>query len=181
MATELGHSLWLAPPPGPVRDQLDLIISQLAAEHNSPIFVPHITLAPDVSFSQFSSQQIVEFVQTLATQISAFPITCKFIEGVPDSLYQCLYVKCDLSDQLLSAVNLTRGLLGRDVNNPPFKPHMSICYQPTLTKDVKAQIATVYDPSIRDLSFIASGIQIWTNGEPISAWSQVGPEIPFHA
>src|SRR3989344_1149782 len=180
MATDLGHSLWFVPPPGGVRAQLDRIITDLAKKYSAPAFVPHMTLAPDISFSQVSIEKSVDFTSSLGEQIPSFPLTFKTIDGAPGSLYQCLYLKCELTPELLKAVNLARTALNRDLTNPAFKPHISICYKEALPEHTKKEIISELGNSLIGLSFMARGIQIWTNGEPINNWRQIGPEIPLH-
>lgn len=175
--TVLGHSLWFVPPGGETRNKLDRIIGELARKYDAPVFVPHMTLAPDIPFEQYSSDQIGGLVTSLAGQIK--PITLKFvaIEGVPDSLYQGLYVRCDLPESLVSAVQIARKALGRDLDNPTFKPHISICYKQELPQDEKLKIIDQYTSELIGITFDVEGIQIWTNGEPIENWRQVGEEI----
>lgn len=180
MATEPGHSLWLVPSESEARKRLDEVIFNIARKYLSPVFVPHLTLAPDIPFTQISGENILDFTRSLALQIGNFNLTLKYIEGVPGSLYQCLYIKTELTAELQKAVNLARTVLKRDLNNPPFKPHISICYREDLSQDEKTNIISEIGDKLSGLTFTVQGIQIWTNGEPISNWRQVDKEVPLN-
>ena len=174
---ELGHSLWFVPPSGDTRKRLDKTILDLAKKYSSPLFVPHLTLAPDISFSQVSSDRIVDFTRSIASQIHPFTLEFKALDGVPGRANQCLYILFSLPSELKSAVDITRTALRRDLNNPPFKPHMSLMYKESLgDKDRSRTIESIKD-SLSGLTIQITGIQIWTNGESVENWHQVGPEL----
>ena len=171
--TQNGHSLWFVPNQE-ARSTLDSIIRELARRLQAPVFVPHITLIPDVIGT---TTEVISHTQAIASSFTRFPITMEKIDFITDSLYQCLYVYCQPTPHLSQIVTTARHEFSRQ-DDPPHKPHISILYKQDTPDEIKKKLVEEFTPRIADLSFTASSIEIWTNGFPIENWTKVG-EFPL--
>jgi len=163
------HSLWFVPQ-GETLIKLEGIIKDLAKRYTAPVFVPHMTLIPDVVGSR---AEVLKKMQSIAVGISPFQIRIIEMGYVTGSLYQGLYAKAQMSPELQGAVDLARSVFGR-VSDPPFKPHISVAYKEDLPDWEKEKLVPGLVAAVRGLTFTADHIEAWTNGLPIEGWRKAG-------
>ena len=175
MSDQNGFSLWMVPE-GNLFEAINREIQDLAKKYNSPVFTPHLTLAPDIKFDDVPIDKVPELIEKISSKVEPFNLTIKDIGGQTGSLYQCLYLVCDFPEKLKNAVKVVRETLGRPTDSP-FMPHISICYQPELKDEEKEKIKAEIRENFVGRSFRALNIQAYTSGEPVENWERIAETV----
>ncbi len=116
-----GYSLWLMPK-GRAYDKFSGLIKKLAAENNSPVFEPHITI---LDATMLPEDEIIRRTEKLVHGQKTFTITLQNID-YQDYFFRTLFVRAKITNQLLLLRKKVAEVFEMDL--PPYMPHLSILY-----------------------------------------------------
>ena len=126
---------WLVPAPGPERDRLAAVITDLAAGYGGPVFAPHVTLAgvtpavPDV---------VAGVLAEVTAGVAPFDVTLTGV-GYEPVFFRSLYLRAEQSPPLAALREGARRALRLE---PAPDPHLSLLYA-DLDEERKTAIAAV--------------------------------------
>ena len=112
---------WLVPAPGPERDRLAAVITDLAAGYGGPVFAPHVTLAgvtpavPDV---------VAGVLAEVTAGVAPFDVTLTEV-GYEPVFFRALYLRAEPSARLTA---LREGAQRALRLEPAPDPHLSLLY-----------------------------------------------------
>ena len=112
---------WLVPAPGPERDRLAAVITDLAAGYGGPVFAPHVTLAgvtpavPDV---------VAGVLAEVTAGVAPFDVTLTGVGWEP-VFFRALYLRAEPSARLTALREGARRALRLE---PTPDPHLSLLY-----------------------------------------------------
>ncbi len=138
-------SVWLAPAEAD-RSDLSLHIDQLAIEHGTPSFEPHITLTS----GQVNPDVVVGAIERVATAIAPLDIAAGRTAHGRDR-FKAVFIEFDDPRLERLAVELSTAL-GIPAP-PPLRPHLSLMYAADLSPEFRARIAIARAFSGRRLRF----------------------------
>ena len=124
---------WLVPAPGPERDRLAAVITDLAGGYGGPVFAPHVTLArtvpavPDV---------VAGVLAEVTAGVAPFDVTLTEV-GYEPVFFRALYLRAEPSARLTALREGARRALRLE---PAPDPHLSLLYA-DLDEDRKPAIA----------------------------------------
>lgn len=110
-------------PPEKVYNKLAEIILKLSKNHNSPNFMPHVTLLGSI----FSSEKKM-FLKTsqLVTFLHPFEIELTKVDYL-DEYFRCLFIRAVGTKELIHANLKAREIFNRQ-RDQKFMPHLSLMY-----------------------------------------------------
>ncbi len=116
-------SVWLVPE---VKDRgyLQNIIDGLAKDYNSPVFIPHMTLAGDV---RLSIDEIKSTVEEIFGNTKPFKIKKTRINQ-SELFFKTVFIEFELDDNLKNLYSLFSEKIKKD-GLSTFKPHISLIYK----------------------------------------------------
>ena len=162
---------WLIPAAGSMRDQLATTIGRIAADQGTPIFEPHVTLAP---LSDCEPDEAVRALTPVASQAAALDISFSAV-GQEQAYFRSLFLRADPSPQLTQLNEAARRALR--LAEAPYMPHLSLLYS-DLTDQQKQPIATGLD-LVLPLTIRIRGIQLWaSHPSGVTGWTRVA-ELPL--
>ena len=126
---------WLVPAAGPVRDRLAGIIAGLAAEHGTPVFAPHVTLADVVEAEPDAAARVLERV---VAGVPPFEVTLTGFGHEPE-FFRSLYLRAEPTARLTALHEA--GQQAWNLQGPPYRPHLSLLYTRHVPEERKAAIA----------------------------------------
>lgn len=131
-------SIWLVPAE-PTAALLRQVVDELAAEHGSPAFVPHVTVLP---FLPHSEEEIAAILPRLRRLL---PLHADMLTVSCDDspVWRAMYLETTPTPELQQAHDLTEELLG--VPHGPYAPHLSLMYS-SLPTDERRRIAASVRP-----------------------------------
>src|SRR5690348_3931038 len=112
---------WLVPAPGPERDRLAAVITDLAGDYGGPVFAPHVTLArtvpavPDV---------VAGVLAEVTAGVAPFDVTLTEV-GYEPMFFRALYLRAEPSARLTALREGARRALRLE---PAPDPHLSLLY-----------------------------------------------------
>jgi 2'-5' RNA ligase len=112
---------WLVPAPGPERDRLVAVITDLAGGYGGPVFAPHVTLArtvpavPDV---------VAGVLAEVTAGVAPFDVTLTEV-GYEPVFFRALYLRAEPSARLTALREGARRALRLE---PAPDPHLSLLY-----------------------------------------------------
>ncbi len=116
-------SVWLVPARED-EEELTTTVNNLAKEHNSPIFNPHLTLMGDVSTTLEDLQSAIDGV--LGNQ-PPFRIKTQGLDQ-SEAFFKTVFIKFELNDTLKNLFQaLSQRTNKQSIDN--FKPHISLMYK----------------------------------------------------
>lgn len=167
-----GYSLWLMPE-GAVYESLSRLISQLAGEHSTCVFEPHVTLLGQLPETE---KEILSKTSQLSTILPPQEIKLTTVDYL-DEFFRCLFIRAEESGWILDVNRKAREIFGR-TNDPPFMPHLSLVYG-NLSSEVKERIISEIGKGL-DFTFPAASLHLFaTEGDP-DQWRRV-QEFPLAA
>lgn len=126
-------SVWLVPAKEG-EEELTATVNNLAKEHGSPIFTPHLTLIGDVSMTLWDLQSAVDEVFTHKPQ---FKVKTQGLSQ-SEAFFKTVFIEFEINDTLRNLfLALSERTDKRSVDN--FKPHISLIYK-LMPQDKKAKI-----------------------------------------
>jgi len=155
MGTMSSLMAWLRPASGSDRDRIAEIIGRLAAEHDAPIFEPHVTMV-----GRFASDEdtAIGTLKSLLVGVSSFDIT--FTEfGHERTYFRSLYLRAEPSPQLTALYKAGRRAWTLDL--PPYMPHLSLLYS-NLTEEQKSPIFPTIDLRL-PLTIQIDAVELWAD------------------
>ena len=126
---------WLVPAEGPVRDRLAGVIARLAAEHGTPVFAPHVTMAGVVECSPDAAALVLG---RLVAGVPPFEVTLSGFGHEPE-FFRSLYLRAEPL-AILTALHEAGGRAW-GLDGPPYRPHLSLLYARDLPEQRKPAIA----------------------------------------
>ncbi len=157
---------WLVPAAGPGRDQLAATIARLAAEHGTPRFEPHVTMA---GLFGARAQEAAATLRALARGVPPFTVTLVEIGG-EQAYFRSLFLRAELSPQLVNlheAASRAWALAAA-----PYRPHLSLLYSelPGARKPVIARGITIALP----LTIRIDAAELWAGGPGnVPGWRRI--------
>jgi len=159
------YSLWFVPTQK-VDDRTSLLISELAAEYNSPAFRPHVTVVGGLT------EDPTNKVQGLVKNLKPFEITLTTAQYL-DEYFRCVFYEVAPNRTLMDINKKAQKLFEHE---DMYYPHLSILYgnhDEELRKQIAEEIGEM------NQSFIAKKIVIVkgpSNPDPksIAQWKIVG-------
>jgi 2'-5' RNA ligase len=162
---------WLIPAAGPVRDQLATTIGRIAAEQGTPVFEPHVTLAPR---TDCEPGEAVRALTPVASQAATLDISLSAV-GQEQVYFRSLFLRADPSAQLTQLHESARQALR--LAEAPYMPHLSLLYS-DLTDEQKQPIAAGLD-LVLPLTIQIRAIQLWaSHPSGVTGWTRVC-ELPL--
>lgn len=158
---------WLVPAAGPVRDRLAGVISRLAAEHEGPVFPPHVTMAGVVKSSAGAAARVLE---RLVTGVPPFELTLTGIGHEPE-FFRSLYLRAEPNASLTALHEAGERAWGLDP--APYRPHLSLLYARDLPEERKPGIAGALGLAL-PLTVRVEAAEIWADfREDVTRWRRV--------
>jgi len=137
-----GISLWLLPE-DEEREVLSSLIARLAAAQGTPAFAPHVTLLAGIDLPE---EEVLVRSEALARALPPLAVTFSGAGGF-DEYFRSLFLRVDLTAELLGANARARAVFGRQAD-PLFFPHLSLLYG-RLTVTERARLISGIEPGIR--------------------------------
>ena len=163
-----GYSLWyLSDEETPLHQRLQTLIRDIATDHHSFVFPPHITLLSDIKQEVASLQTKAEI---LTSRHPAFSVRL----GAIDTNYryfQMLFSRVTPSPQLLRWHDAAEELY--DVRQSPYFPHLSFAYgnfPDRVIDQLKGRLSPLVTP---ELVFPVTQIQIWKTIGTVPEWEKI--------
>ena len=116
------YTLWLMPDKR-ASERLGQLIEDLSQRHESPRFLPHVTLLSGIADPLALAQKKAE---KLAQNLGALQASLTKIEYL-ELYYRCLFFRTDESESLLQARRLAQEIF-EHTGVEPFIPHISFLY-----------------------------------------------------
>jgi 2'-5' RNA ligase len=159
-----GVSLWLWPE-GEEHEALSALIARLAAAHGTPVFAPHVTLLAAVELPE---DEVLVRSEALARALS--PLAVRFAgAGGFDEYFRALFLRVDLTAELLGANARARAAFGRH-GDPPFFPHLSLLYGRLSTPE-RERLRELIEPA--PAGFEARRLSLVRTEGPVSGWRPI--------
>ncbi|KAK9843553.1 hypothetical protein WJX81_008579 [Elliptochloris bilobata] len=98
----MAYSLW-AQPTGPLADQLQVIINEMADKHNTPRFVPHVTVAGPIEGR--SGEEVLKICTDLAETLPAYRLRFDCV-GKGSTEFHSDGERAELTEQLQELLSL---------------------------------------------------------------------------
>jgi 2'-5' RNA ligase len=145
------YSLWFVPN-NPVYNELATVINNLAKQHSSPSFEPHLTL---VGSFEMDLDKLVLATKKLASDLHSFKIELGEV-SLSTTYFQAVFVRAKASAELMD-LNLK---FKKSLQLPEnvFMPHLSLWYDASL--DMKKRFVVASNINLTANEFIADKIII---------------------
>jgi len=156
---------WLVPAPGPERDRLAAVITDLAAGYGGPVFAPHVTLArtvpavPDV---------VAGVLAEVAAGVAPFEVALTGV-GYEPVFFRSLYLRAGPS----APMTALRGAAARALRlEPAPDPHLSLLYA-DLDEERKPPIAAGLDLAL-PMTIRVDAAEVWGDSrEDAGRWRRL--------
>jgi hypothetical protein len=112
---------WLVPAPGPERDRLARVITDLAAGYGGPVFAPHVTLAGVIPAVP---DAVAGVLAEVTAGVTPFEVTLTGVGWEP-VFFRSLYLRAEPSARLTALREAARRALRLE---PAPDPHLSLLY-----------------------------------------------------
>jgi 2'-5' RNA ligase superfamily protein len=143
---------WLVPAPGPERDRLAAVITDLAAGYGGPVFAPHVTLArtvpavPDV---------VAGVLAEVTAGVGPFEVALTGV-GYEPVFFRSLYLRAGPS----APMTALRGAAARALRlEPAPDPHLSLLYA-DLDEERKPAIAASLELAL-PMTIRVDAAEVW--------------------
>jgi 2'-5' RNA ligase superfamily len=156
---------WLVPAPGPERDRLAAVITDLAAGYGGPVFAPHVTLArtvpavPDV---------VAGVLAEVTAGVAPFEVALTGV-GYEPVFFRSLYLRAGPS----APMTALRGAAARALRlEPAPDPHLSLLYA-DLDEERKPAIAAGLDLAL-PMTIRVDAAEVWGDSrEDAGRWRRL--------
>lgn len=162
---------WLVPAAGAARDYLAATIDTLAAEHGTPRFEPHVTMA-----GRFHSgeQAAARALTSIAAGVRPFGVRFA-AAGHEQAYFRALYLRAEPSRQLTALHKAARAAWALDAR--PYTPHLSLLYA-DIAEERKRAIAGALDIPL-PLTIRIDAAELWADHQAgVPGWRRVA-RIPL--
>ena len=116
------YMTWLVPAAGPERDRLTAVMGGLAAEHEAPVFKPHVTMTDPVEADELS---VLGVLQPMLSGRAPIQVTLSGFGHEPE-FFRSLYLAVEPSEPLTALHDAARQSWEQIL--PPYRPHLSLLY-----------------------------------------------------
>jgi 2'-5' RNA ligase len=157
-------------PEGDLKSELSGIISTLAKEYGTPVFVPHVTLLARIPAETESGpvpvETIVEKSQALAKSLTPFTLTLGHT-GMESLYFKALYlhIKEQTEMRVLHAQALEHFFMDDEA---PYLPHLSLLYGNHPNEQKQSTIETLTLPSQH--SFVVRSVHLYKTEGEVHDW-----------
>jgi 2'-5' RNA ligase len=160
------YMTWLVPAAGPERDRLAAVISGLAAEHEAPVFEPHVTLTDPVESDELS---VLSVLQPMLSGRAPIEVTLSEF-GHEQVFFRSLYLSVEPSEPLTALNDAARQ--GWEQILPPYRPHLSLLYA-DLPADGKDAIAGGLDLDL-PMTIRLDAVELWADDDKgVASWRRI--------
>lgn len=166
--TKTKYSVWFTPEPEQAQVFIDLI-TDLAIQYQAPLFVPHVTLAADLTASL---PEILAQTQHLAAQLSPFEIMLSE-PSTGETYFQCVFLKATLSEELGQARRAAAEVYQQPQLADSFMPHLSLLYG-MFDDTVKTLVREVVVSRLSSAKFTVNNVVVYTAQPDPQSWQEVG-------
>ena len=164
------YSVWFVPgEDSDISRILNEVVSDLANRFNAPLFVPHITLQPDVDQPK---DQVLKGVQEICKVTKPFVVKLGMMDYT-DGLFQTLVSRVEINPELIHINKMIRNTFNRH-EDPLYTPHISLLYKKGLENAIKKELILEYENILKNLNFPVRDIHIYTSVPQIEKWEFVG-------
>ncbi len=170
-----GYSLWMVPRrSSEAYKLLSHLISQVAMEYLTPIFIPHVTLLGNIDRSGRPEQYACEKARLLADELSPFEIKLDGI-GSNDTYFQILFFSVKQTPAVINANAVAQKVFA--VSRGKYFPHLSIAYGDLYNHtDALKRLASQHPAN--ELCFLTHGVDLWRTEGPVREWYRIAT-FPF--
>src|SRR5262249_19115912 len=134
--------------------------------HSAPAFPAHVTLIGGVELPE---DEVVVRSEALARALS--PLSVRFADtGGFDEYFRALFVRVELTAELLGANARARAVFGRH-GDPPFFPHLSLWYGRAAAAE-RARLVAAIGPVVD--GFEARRLSLVRTRGPVEQWRPLG-------
>mmetsp|Transcript_5493 Transcript_5493/g.18579 ORF Transcript_5493/g.18579 Transcript_5493/m.18579 type:complete len:240 (+) Transcript_5493:72-791(+) len=177
-------SVWLEPPPGRLRDQLQKLINDMSEEYGTPPFEPHVTLQGGISGTE---EEVLEKTRELAGRLGQYSLRFSDL-AVGDFFFQYVLLLMVQDPPVMEANRVAREVYGMDP--AAYMPHLSVVYGPDegIKADVYNRVRELlygagagYDSLLVDSGYNVEQLSVWkTDGEDktLQSWVRVA-DVPL--
>ena len=166
---------WLVPAAGPVRDRLAGVIARLAAEHEAPVFAPHVTMCGVVESSPDAAALALE---RLVAGVRPFEVALTGV-GYEPEFFRSLYLRAE-PDAILTALHEAgQRAWGLDISRtgPPYRPHLSLLYARDLPEERKPASAGALGLAL-PVTIRVDAAEIWADfRDDVTRWRRVARAV----
>jgi 2'-5' RNA ligase len=154
---------WLVPSAGPARDKLADTIARLAAEHGTPAFPPHITMARRFDAD---ADDTADGLASLVAGVPPFTVTLSAVAH-EDAYFRSLYLTAEPSAPLSALSQAAAAAWG--IEPLAHRPHLSLMYS-DFTAERKLPIIATIGISL-PLSIEVGAAELWAaGGQGVAGW-----------
>jgi 2'-5' RNA ligase len=165
------YSLWIVPG-GEAGEQLQSVVDELATAYDAPSFVPHITVVAGIEAGRADLAAEQQKIAELAKCIGRFSITLGQC-GYTGEEFRCLYRFAEapeLADIYAKAREVYPQVAGQHF---AAMPHVSLLYGTGERFSSEAKANTVRRLDLKNLTFEADSLDLYTTNAPIESWNRV--------
>ncbi len=160
------YMTWLVPSAGPERDRLAAVIGGLAAEHEAPVFEPHVTMTDPVEADELS---VLGVLQPMLSGSAAVEVTLSGFGHEPE-FFRSLYLAVEPSEPLTALHDAAR--LAWEQILPPYRPHLSLLYA-DLPEESKDAIASGLGLDL-PMTIRLDAVELWADdNKGVASWRRV--------
>lgn len=165
MSEPLKYSLWIVPG-GDAGKQVQTLINDLAAKHNAPAFVPHLTAVANILPGDTPMDEVHSQVAALAAQVQPFTVTLTGY-GYKDEEFRCLYLLAEAPE--FAALYGAATELFPQVATEHFAgmPHISVLYG---NFDEATKNGIIETHPITPITFTVTSLELWHTNNPVESW-----------
>lgn len=164
-----GYSIWIQPE-GEIKIEIDKLITNLAADHQTPAFPAHVTLLGKIT--GLKENEVISRFKSLGNNLSPFDLKLNG-ELIMERVWnRALAIRATQTYPLIVANRLAREVF--DMREPrPDDLHMSFLYAEGVHETPRLEIYRELPTYIKHLAVPVTNIHLWkTTGHP-SEWQQV--------
>jgi 2'-5' RNA ligase len=156
-------------PTGKAYNTLKTLIDELALSHNSPSFVPHVTLIGSLFSAPSEYKKMLLNIQELASKLPRFQITLDEY-GYMEEMYRCVYLLAHAPE--FNDVFETTAESFPEVKDQHFQslPHLSVLYGFYSSAEKEKVIATHPLPV---LDFDVNRLKLFLTNGTAESWKEV--------
>ncbi len=163
-------SLWLVPEiDSEIHRLLAGYIAAMAKEHQTPDFVPHVTL-----FSAVEGEEgdICSKIQKVAEIMAPYEIQLGKV-GSNGSYFQILFTRVEQTEAVMHANTVVQNIFG--VKHQIYFPHLSLAYGDFSPEELGVMEDQLLKQigSVTGKSFFVREIELWRTEGKVSAWHKV--------